>query len=82
MLVYNYTNPQDLIAVKAMDIGTISNDNRVYIISYYAEPVKYCRYLPTIQRMIDSFEIINSSTTTTTTITTRLNNSTMQITML
>jgi len=31
---------------------------RAYIISYTAEPEKYSYYLPTVQKMIESFEIL------------------------
>ena len=58
-LVYNYTNPYLRIVVKAMDLGTISDDDRVYTISYYTKSAKYSKYLSIIQRMIDSFEIIS-----------------------
>ena len=57
MLLYKYT---DLVFGKAMamDIG-IRNGDKVYILSYLAEPAKFSLYLPTIQKMIDSFEIQN-----------------------
>jgi eukaryotic-like serine/threonine-protein kinase len=32
--------------------------DRVYMISYTAEPENYSYYLPTVQKMIDSFEIL------------------------
>jgi hypothetical protein len=57
MLLYKYT---DLVFGKAiaMDIG-IRNGDKVYILSYLAETAKFSLYLPTIQKMIDSFEIQN-----------------------
>ncbi|MGB6673565.1 MAG: hypothetical protein WBE34_14130 [Candidatus Nitrosopolaris sp.] len=57
MLMYKYT---DLVFGKAMamDIG-MTNGCNVYVISYLAEPAKFLFYLPTIQKMIDSFEIQN-----------------------
>jgi hypothetical protein len=57
MLVYKYT---DLVFGKAMamDIG-MTNGDKVYVLSYLADPAKFLRYLPTIQKMIDSFEIQN-----------------------
>ena len=58
-LVYNYTDPYLRIAFKAMDIGTISDDDRIYIIFYYTKSAKYSKSLSTIQRMIDSFELIS-----------------------
>jgi hypothetical protein len=39
-----------------MEIGTIIGD-KVYYIKYIAEEEKYSNYLPTIQMMINSFEI-------------------------
>jgi hypothetical protein len=41
----------------AMQIWTLKADN-AYLITYKAEPGKYSKYLPTIQKMIDSFQII------------------------
>ena len=41
---------------KTMEIGTIIGD-RVYYIEYIAEEKKYSNYLPTIQMMINSFQI-------------------------
>jgi hypothetical protein len=41
-----------------MDIG-MTNGDKVYVLSYLADPAKFLSYLPTIQRMIDSFEIQN-----------------------
>jgi eukaryotic-like serine/threonine-protein kinase len=42
---------------KAMQIWTLKGD-KVYLITYKAEPEMYSKYLPTIQKMIDSFQII------------------------
>ena len=57
LLVYKYT---DLVFGKAMamDIG-MPNGYNVYVLSYLADPAKFLIYLPTIQKMIDSFEIQN-----------------------
>lgn len=35
------------------------NGDKVYVLSYLAEPAKFSFYLPTIQKMIYSFEIQN-----------------------
>ena len=43
-----------------MEVGTITGENLAYTIRFYADPAKYSYYLPTIQRMIDSFQINNS----------------------
>ena len=40
---------------KAMQIWTLRGDN-AYLITYKAEPGKYSRYLPIIQKMVDSFQ--------------------------
>jgi hypothetical protein len=42
---------------KAMQVWTLKED-KAYLITYKAEPGKYSEYLPTIQKMIDSFQII------------------------
>jgi serine/threonine-protein kinase len=52
-----YTGLEASIDLKAMMVMTIKGD-RAYIISYTAEPEKYSYYLPTVQKMIDSFEIL------------------------
>ena len=54
-IVYTFTLEQ--INYKRMDIWTIKDD-RVYIINYLVEMGKYSSYLPTIQKMVDSFEIV------------------------
>ena len=55
--------------IKEMQVWTIK-DNKAYIIAFAGEAAKYSDYLPTVQKMIDSFEFINS--------TRRSNNSTAQ----
>jgi hypothetical protein len=51
-----YTDREDGINYKTMEIGTISGD-RIYFIDYIAEEKQYSNYLPTIQMMTNSFEI-------------------------
>ena len=54
-IVYTYSNP--IVGItKAMDILT-NKGNNLYFLSYNADITKYSSYLPTIQKMIDSFEI-------------------------
>ena len=55
---YIYT---DMLFGKGMgiDIGTMTA-NKVYVISFFAEPAKLPYYLPIFQKMIDSFEIKNN----------------------
>jgi hypothetical protein len=55
-VVYEFKLSQ--IDYKKMDIWTIKDD-LAFIISYIAEKGNYENYLPTIQKMIDSFEISN-----------------------
>lgn len=52
-----YTGQDSNVDLKALTVLTIKGD-RAYIISYTAEPEKYTYYLPTVQKMIDSFEIL------------------------
>ena len=42
---------------KAMQIWTLKGD-KAYLITYKAEPGQYSKYLPTIQKMINSFRLI------------------------
>jgi S1-C subfamily serine protease len=51
-----YTDREDNINYKTMEIGTIIGD-KVYYIQYIAEENKYSTYLPTIQMMINSLQI-------------------------
>ena len=44
------------VNLQAMLILTIKGD-KAYIISYNAEPTKFSYYLPTLEKMIDSFQI-------------------------
>ena len=40
---------------KSMQI-IVKNQDRAYLITYKAEPGQYSKYLPTIQKMVDSFQ--------------------------
>jgi hypothetical protein len=51
--------PQEML-----EIGTIF-EGRGYYLSYFVEPEDYERYLPIIQQMIDSFEIVESGNSNT-----------------
>ena len=42
---------------KAMQVWTVIG-NKAFLITYKAEPDKFSSYLPTIERMIDSFKVI------------------------
>jgi hypothetical protein len=53
-LVYTYTD-QAVKTVIAMDMGLTKN-NKVYVLSYSADPTEYSSYMPTILKMINSFE--------------------------
>jgi YVTN family beta-propeller protein len=56
-IVISYTDGIDGFQIKEMNILVIKN-NKVYDITYIAQLEKYEKYLPTIQKMIDSFEIL------------------------
>jgi eukaryotic-like serine/threonine-protein kinase len=55
-----YSDEEDEIHYKTLDIGTIIGD-KVYSIRYIAKEEQYSEYLPTIQKMINSFKIAISS---------------------
>jgi eukaryotic-like serine/threonine-protein kinase len=55
-----YSDEEDEIHYKTLDIGTIIGD-KVYSIRYIAKEEQYSEYLPTIQKMINSFKIDISS---------------------
>ena len=60
-IVYTYTGQQQIssnskIRLKVMEVLIVKNDIG-YIITYSSEPDKYYSYLPTIQKMINSFRI-------------------------
>jgi hypothetical protein len=60
-IVYSYMGQQQIssnskIRLKVMEVLIVKNDIG-YIITYSSEPDKYYSYLPTIQKMINSFRI-------------------------
>lgn len=58
MLWYSYRDPEvGNIELKVMEVGIIVYDD-VYMISYYSKIEKYFDNLPTVEKMIDSFEVI------------------------
>jgi serine/threonine-protein kinase len=44
------------VSLKIMQTWTII-DNKVYLLSFSAESSKFTTYLPTVQKMLDSFQI-------------------------
>jgi eukaryotic-like serine/threonine-protein kinase len=54
-----YTNREGEDELKTMQVVSIKED-KVYLITYTAEASRYDRYLPTIQKMIDSFRLGDS----------------------
>ncbi|MGB7952422.1 MAG: hypothetical protein WCF23_00450 [Candidatus Nitrosopolaris sp.] len=46
-----------------MEVGTIIDD-KAYIMQYIADAARYSDYLPTVQDMIDSLQIPDSSAST------------------
>ena len=51
-----YTNSEGEDEHKTMQVLSIKED-KAYLLTYIAEKRKYLDYLPTIERMINSFEI-------------------------
>jgi eukaryotic-like serine/threonine-protein kinase len=51
-----YTGLEEGVDLQAMLVLAIKDD-KAYIISYNAEPTKFSYYLPTLEKMIDSFQI-------------------------
>ncbi len=66
-----YSEILQQVPLQVMQVWAIK-DNKAYILTYVAEAPKYSTYLPVVQKMIDSFEFINS--------TSGANNSTVQST--
>jgi hypothetical protein len=54
-IVYTY---EDSIAgkIKIMELYFLKN-NKIYVLSFHSEASNYSKYLPTIQKMVDSFHI-------------------------
>jgi len=57
-IVYSQTLQQ--VPLQVMQVWTIK-DNKAYTLTYIAEAPKYSTYLPVVQKMIDSFGLINST---------------------
>jgi hypothetical protein len=55
-VVFTYSDPI-VGTAKAIEVWTM-NGSKSYILSYHADSRGYVGYLPTIERMINSFEII------------------------
>jgi eukaryotic-like serine/threonine-protein kinase len=55
-----FTDEEDEIYYKTMDIGTIIGD-KVYLLSYVTQREQYSDYLPTVQKMINSLKIMTTS---------------------
>ncbi|MFZ2455337.1 MAG: hypothetical protein WAX07_02525 [Candidatus Altiarchaeia archaeon] len=53
----SYTGTQGLLKLKWMSVYTIKNDT-LYLITYAAGQDKFSAYLPTVSKMLDSFEIV------------------------
>jgi eukaryotic-like serine/threonine-protein kinase len=51
-----YTDPE-FGSQNMLEVGTIF-DNRVYYIQYFADPPIYQKYFPIVERMIESFQIM------------------------
>lgn len=55
-IVYTFREGQEDTTAKVMEVMMIKDD-RGYIIRYSADSAKYLYYLPTIQKVTDSFEL-------------------------
>ena len=66
-----YSESLQQVPLQVMQVWAIK-DNKAYILTFTAELPKYSTYLPVVQKMIDSFEFMNS--------TSGANNSTIQST--
>ena len=53
-LVYSYYNNPEVGTTKTMDMLVTKND-KLYVLSFNSDAVKYNNYLQTIQKMLDSF---------------------------
>jgi hypothetical protein len=54
-----YTQPFDQLKLKKMQVWTVK-DGMAYLIIYAADEADYSSQLPTVKKMLDSFEIINT----------------------
>jgi hypothetical protein len=65
-VVYTFEREEDGKTNKVMRIWS-TNEDRLYTLAYIAESSQYDRYLPTFQRMVDSFRIGDSDSESSTT---------------
>jgi hypothetical protein len=54
------TNTQTKLDLKTMDVWTTNSNGNTYLLTYKAVNSRYSYYLPTIQKMLDSFKIIDN----------------------
>jgi hypothetical protein len=52
---------ESTLQIKTMDAGITSNNGDTYLLTYKAVMAQYDDYIPTVQKMIDSFRIENST---------------------
>ena len=55
-IVYRFSEPKNNSSFMATDIATIKSD-RLYVIQYYIQSPRSQIYLPTLKKMVDSFQI-------------------------
>jgi hypothetical protein len=65
-VVYTFEREEDGETNKVMRIWS-TNEDKLYTLAYIAESGQYDRYLPSFQRMVDSFRIGNSGSGSSTT---------------
>ena len=61
MQIFNLDrNTQSTLHIKTMDAWVTSSNGNTYLLTYKALMTEYEDYIPTVQKMIDSFRIENS----------------------
>jgi hypothetical protein len=62
MRIFNLDrNTESILHIKTMDMWVTISNGDTYLLTYKAVAARYQNYLPTIQKMIDSFKIENST---------------------
>jgi hypothetical protein len=67
MQIFNLDrNSESTVHIKIFDAWVTSSNGDTYLLTYKAAAAKYQDYMPTVQKMIDSFRIENSTVVNTT----------------
>jgi eukaryotic-like serine/threonine-protein kinase len=59
-----YSENADGIDIQKMQIWTIVDNDTAYVVTFGAEQTQFSRYLPAVEQMINSIQIIKPTTTT------------------